>query len=80
MANATRAQNALVPYSIIAAAVRGEPDAVNRVIQHYSRYIAAYSTRTSYDAFGNPYFCVDEQLRRRLETKLIVSILKFDIN
>ena len=34
----------------------------------------------AYDAFGNPHFRVDEELRRRLETKLIISILDFDLN
>lgn len=80
MADATRVKNVLVPYPIIVAAVRGEPDAVNKVIQHYSRYITACSTRVSYDTYGKPRFCVDEELRRRLETKLIVSILEFDLN
>lgn len=80
MANTTRAENVLAPYPIISAAVRGEPDAVNKVIQHYSRYITACSMRASYDAFGNPHFRVDEELRRRLETKLIISILDFDLN
>ena len=59
---------------------RGEPDAVNRVIRHYSGYIAALSMRTSYDANGFPRSQVDEDLRRRLETKLIISILGFDLN
>ena len=63
-----------------AAAVRGEPDAVNTVIRHYSGYIAALSTRTSYDVHGCPYSYVDEELRRRLETKLIIAILDFDLN
>ena len=70
-----RTENVLVPYPIISAAVRGKPDAANRVIQHYFRYIAAYSTRISYDTFGNPHFRVDEDMRRRLETKLIHSIV-----
>ena len=35
---------------------------------------------TSYDANGFPHFQVDEDLRKRLETKLIVSILGFDLN
>ena len=47
-------QKGLLPYIVIAAAVRGEPDAVNMVIRHYSGYIAALSTRTSYDAHGCP--------------------------
>ena len=50
------------------------------VVRHYSGYIAALSTRTSYDAHGCPYSYVDEELRRRLETKLIITILDFDLS
>ncbi len=70
----------LVPYPVIAAAVRGEPEAVNLVIRHYSGYIAALATRTSYDKNGNPHTDIDEDLRRRMETKLIIAILDFDLN
>lgn len=49
MVKSASTRAALLPYPIIAAAVRGEPDAVNTVIRHYSGYIAALSTRTSYD-------------------------------
>ena len=31
----------LIPYPVIAAAVGGNPEAVNRVVRHYSGYIAA---------------------------------------
>ena len=65
---------ALLPYPVITAA-----DAVNRVIGHYSGYIAALSTRTSYDSQGCPHSQVDDDLRRRLETKLIIAILDFDL-
>ena len=70
----------LIPYPVIAAAVGGNPEAVNRVVRHYSGYIAALSTRTSYDLDGFPRPQVDEDLRRRLETKLIISILGFALN
>ena len=69
----------LIPYPVIAA-VRGDPEAVNQVVRHYSGYIAALSTRTSYDLDGFPRPQVDEDLRRRLETKLIISIRGFDLN
>ena len=74
------ARSSLIPYPVIAAAVRGDPEAVNRVLDHYSGYIAVLSTRTSYDVHGCPYSYVDEELRRRLETKLIIAILDFDLN
>ena len=40
-------RSALLPYPVIAAAVNGDPDAVNQVVRHYSGYIATLSTRTS---------------------------------
>ena len=80
MANPTRTRAALLPYPVIAAAVGGDPDAVNQVIRHYYGYIAALSMRTSYDPDGVPRTQVDEDLRRRLETKLIIAILDFDLN
>ena len=72
MVKSASTRAALLPYPIIAA--------VNTVIRHYSGYIAALSTRTSYDIHGCPYSYVDEELRRRLETKLIIAILDFDLN
>ena len=62
----------LIPYPVIAAAVGGDPEAVNRVVRHYSGYIAALSTRTSYGPDGYPRPQVDEDLRGRLEAKLII--------
>lgn len=77
MRNRTRPE--LIPYPVIAAAVQGDPDAVNQVIDHYSGYIAAMSVRKSYDQNGNVCFVVDEDIRRRLETKLTIAILSFDL-
>ena len=79
MANPARTRAALLPYPVIAAAVGGDPDAVNQVIRHYSGYIAALSMRKSYGPDGVPRTQVDEDLRRRLETRLIISILNFDL-
>ena len=52
---------------------------VSRVVRHYSSYIAALSTRTSYGSDGYPRLQVDEELRNRLEAKLIIAILDFDL-
>ena len=70
----------LLPYHIIAAATSGDLEAINEVLKHYERYIAALSTRMLYDECGNPHYCVDETLRRRLETKLITKILAFEVS
>lgn len=50
------------------------------IVRHYSGYIAALSTRTSYGPDGYPRPQVDEDLRGRLEAKLIISILDFDLS
>ena len=80
MTKSAHTRAALLPYPIIAAAVAGDAEAVSRVVRHYSSYIAALSMRTSYDVNGFPHYQVDEDLRRRLETKLIIAILGFDLN
>lgn len=69
----------LLPYHIIASAVSGDVEAINKVLKHYEGYIAVLSTRKLYDECGNTHYCVDETLRRRLETKLITKILSFEI-
>ena len=76
MRDTAASRNNLLPYPVITAAVQGDPDAVNRVIGHYSGYIAALSTRTSYDPQGCPHSQVDDDLRRRLETKLTTSAME----
>ena len=47
MTKSARTRASLIPYPVIAAAAEGDPVAVNRVVRHYSGYIAALSTRTS---------------------------------
>lgn len=69
----------LIPYPVIEAAVSGNTEAINKVIRHYSGYIATLCQRTGRDANGNLCTYVDEELRKRLETKLIISILGFKL-
>lgn len=69
----------LLPLHIIKAASEGNIEAINKVLKHYEGYIAALSTRRLYDEYGQTHYCVDETLRRRLETKLITKILDFEI-
>lgn len=66
-------ENALVPYPVILAASKGDPDAMKIVLQHFSGYIASLS----YDERGNVYFGVDEEIRERLQAKLMRAILTF---
>ena len=69
----------LIPYPVIAAAVEGNPEAVSRVVRHYSGYIAALSTRTSYGPDGYPRPRVDEEMRNRLQVRLITRTLAFHV-
>ena len=68
----------LLPFHIIKAASEGDVMAINAVLKHYEGYIITLSTRKMYDEGGRLHFCVDETLRRRLETKLITKILAFE--
>ena len=58
-------------------AIRGEPNAVKRVLTYYSGYMTTLATRSVCDADGSRKYIVNEELRDQLETKLILAILAF---
>lgn len=58
-------------------AIRGDPNAVKRVLTYYSGYMTTLATRSVCDADGSRKYTVNEELRSRLETKLILAILAF---
>lgn len=60
-----------IPVPVILAAVNGDEDALAAV----QKYIRALATRPLKDEYGNTYLYVDEDMRLRLETKLIHSIV-----
>lgn len=70
-------EKALVPYPVILAATKGDPDAMKIVLQHFSGYIARLSMRKLYDERGNVYFGVDHDIRKRLQAKLMMAVLTF---
>lgn len=74
-----RKQDNLLPLCVIQAASSGDVEAINIVLKHYEGYIAKLATRKLYDEYGQPHYCVDETLRKRLETKLITKVLDFKI-
>ena len=69
----------LPSFQMIRAASNGDIEAINAVLKHYEGYIATLSVRKLYDENGQAHYCVDETLRRRLETKLITKILDFKV-
>ena len=72
-------EDKLLPLCVIQAASAGDVDAINIVLKHYEGYIATLATRKLYDEFGQPHYCVDETLRKRLETKLITKVVNFKL-
>lgn len=69
----------LLPFTIIQKASKGDSEAINKVLKYYEPYICKLSLRLFYDEFGHAYMAVDEYMRRCLEMKLIIKILKFNI-
>lgn len=68
-----------LPKKVIFAAIRGEERALQKVVQHYERYIDRLSSRELYDCYGNLYIYHDPVLKIELQNKLIAGILKFRI-
>lgn len=68
-----------IPSSIIVAAKAGDSEALQKILCHYSSYIASVSKRGFFDEYGNRYELVDEDCRQRIEAKLMYQIIyKFD--
>ena len=64
-------------YPVILAATKGDPDAMKLVLQHYRGYIAHLSMQKIRDESGNTYWGIDEDLRERLQAKLMRAVLNF---
>ena len=58
--NCNENERGLLPYPVILAATKGDPDAMKIVMQHYQTY-----------------YGVDEDLRERLQAKLMRADLSF---
>ena len=69
----------LIPYPIIVLAVSGNIEAIEMVLKHFEGYIIKMSVRQFYDIQGNIYYRMDEEIRHRIESQLIMKILKFKI-
>ena len=79
ISNNENAESGLLPYPVIVAATKGNPEAMNIVVQHYESYIASLSMRTLRDERGNTYWGIDEDIRDRLRSKLMRAVLSFKV-
>lgn len=69
-----------LPYEVISAAVSGDPEAMAVVQNHYKEYIAKLATSVRYDCHGSRYTCLNENLRQRLECKLVTVTMRFHLD
>lgn len=77
--NTEQEDRSLLPYTVIIAATKGDPEAMQIVVQHYEGYIASLSMRKLRDERGNIYYGIDEDIRDRLRSKLMRSVLSFKV-
>ena len=68
-----------VHFSTLQEAIGGDTIALNKIIKNYERYIIKLSIKRYLDAYGNVITCIDEDIKRQLETKLIIKILGFKL-
>ncbi len=73
-------ERGLLPFPVILAATKGDPDAMKIVLQHYASYIAYLSTRKVRDKYGNVYCGIDEDMRERLQAKLMRVVLDYRVD
>ena len=79
ISNNENAESGLLPYPVIIAATKGDPEAMNIVVQHYESYIASLSMRKLRDERVNTYWGIDEDIRDRLRSRLIRAVLSFEV-
>ena len=65
-----------IPFSIIEKAINEDIEAIDYILAHYRNYIIRLSTRVAREENNNEYMYVDDDMRSRLESKLIYSIIK----
>lgn len=71
----------LLSFKTILEATKGDPLAMEKIIEHFKGYMITLSTRKLEDEYGNTYSYVDESIYRRLELKLITAVVtKFKID
>lgn len=69
----------VLSFTVIILAVNGDVNAVNQVLQHFEHYINKLSQKTLFDELGNPYIHIEDDIKRLLETKLILAITRFEL-
>ena len=64
-----------LPYAVVEAAVRGDAEALEKVLECHNSYICKLSTRKIYDDLGNLHYEVDCDMKSRIESMLVRAII-----
>lgn len=68
-----------IDYETILACKQGDSDALNRVLMHYDKLIAAAASKTVIDDQGNKVVAVDPDIKQNIQQTLMLQIfLKYD--
>jgi len=74
-----RKNKKIIPYEIITPAVDGDVIAMTYILKHFENYLVHLSRRRLFDGKGNTYMYIDQEIKKRLEMKLTISVLKFKL-
>lgn len=69
----------VLPFEVIVLAIHGDVIAVNQVLKHFEPYVMKLSQKTLFDEMGNPHIHIEPEIKRTLETKLIIAITNFEL-
>lgn len=70
----------LLPFQTVYLASLGDIEAMRDVVRRYEPYINKLSTQPFIDPTGNIHYVVNEDIKNRLQTKLIAKVLLFRID
>lgn len=65
----------LVPYKTILEAKHGNSDAMKEILRYYEQYIDYNSYREIYDGLETRYIRVDDEIKARIQAKLMYKII-----
>jgi len=66
-------------YSSIKAAINGDMEAINKIINHYQSYIIKISGIRYIDQYGRVQYYLDEIIYQQLRCKLVSQIFRFKL-
>ncbi len=62
-------------YTVILNATKGDPEAIEAILEHYDGFIDHHSKRTLYDEYGNPHTAIDPEIKERIRSKIIDKVI-----